>query len=319
MKLIDFYKAAVKTGVANDLRGTEVVGKLFEDEKKKYGELKEGEKKDYDTEKFSNPYADTRILNGTGAEEIGTVMAGIDIETAELLLLKSLERGGRKIDLALSHHPEGRAYANLHEVMNIQSDVLGRFGVPINVAEAIMEPRIKEVSRKIMPQNHTRAIDAARLLGIPFMSAHTVADNCVASYLQKLFDREKPEKIESVLKALNDIPEYKKASRDARGPSVVVGSKERRAGRIFVDMTGGTEGSVEAFEKLAQSGVGTIVGMHMSEEHVKNAEKYHVNVVIAGHISSDTLGLNILLDGIEKELGRVEYVECSGFSRIRRS
>ena len=34
--------------------------------------------------------------------------------------------------------------------------------------------------------------------------------------------------------------------------------------------------------------------MHISEEHRKEAEKSHLNVVVAGHISSDNLGLNLL-------------------------
>ncbi|MFH0806977.1 MAG: hypothetical protein V2A57_01005 [Elusimicrobiota bacterium] len=84
-------------------------------------------------------------------------------------------------------------------------------------------------------------------------------------------------------------------------------------------MTGGTEGSIEVFEKLATAGVGTIVGMHMSDEHYKNAEKFHINVVIAGHISSDTLGLNLLFDEVEKKFGKIEFFGCSGFTRIRRN
>ena len=40
--------------------------------------------------------------------------------------------------------------------------------------------------------------------------------------------------------------------------------------------------------------VGTVIGMHMREEHCKIAEQHHMNVVIAGHISSDSIGMNIL-------------------------
>jgi hypothetical protein len=42
-----------------------------------------------------------------------------------------------------------------------------------------------------------------------------------------------------------------------------------------------------------------------------------IHVAIAGHISSDTLGLNLLLDAMEKR-GPLTVVECSGFKRIRR-
>jgi hypothetical protein len=57
--------------------------------------------------------------------------------------------------------------------------------------------------------------------------------------------------------------------------------------------------------------------MHISEEHRKEAEKYHLNVVIAGHISSDNLGMNLLLDAVTKETG-MQLLACSGFSRVNR-
>lgn len=70
----------------------------------------------------------------------------------------------------------------------MQADILNKFGVPINVAEDILSDRIKEVQRRVMPINHTRAVDAARLLNIPFMCVHTPADNAVTTYLQQLID-----------------------------------------------------------------------------------------------------------------------------------
>jgi putative NIF3 family GTP cyclohydrolase 1 type 2 len=60
------------------------------------------------------------------------------------------------------------------------------------------------------------------------------------------------------------------------------------------------------------------VGMHLSEDHRKEAEKNHLNVVIAGHISSDTLGLNLLIDGLTKSES-IEILDCSGFKRFSRS
>ena len=81
-------------------------------------------------------------------------------------------------------------------------------------------------------------------------------------------------------------------------------------------MTGGTGGSEEAFAKLSMAGVGTLICMHVGEVHRKEAEKYHINVVIAGHMSSDSLGLNLLLDELET-LG-IEIIPCSGYIRYRR-
>ncbi len=317
MKLKDIYQKAIETGMHNDPRGSDVVMKDIEQKKKSYDELKPDEKDFFDMESLRNPYADSRILFGTGDEEIMTALAGIDIEVGEVLLADSLRSKGKRVDLLLAHHPEGRAYANLYDVMRMQSDILNRFGVPINIAEDLMDGRIKEVERRLLPANHSRAVDAARLLGIPFLCLHTPADNMVASYLQRLFDEKKPYLISDVMSILKDIPEYKDAGLHTVGPSVFLGAKNRKAGKIFVDMTGGTEGSKEIFESLTTGGVSTIVAMHLSEEHRKEAEKNHLNVVIAGHISSDNLGLNLLLDEITRG-NAIEILECSGFKRFSR-
>jgi lipid A disaccharide synthetase len=57
--------------------------------------------------------------------------------------------------------------------------------------------------------------------------------------------------------------------------------------------------------------------MHFSEDHLENAKKANLNVVIAGHVSSDCIGLNLLFDEIEKT-EKLEFVSVSGYERIRR-
>ena len=77
--------------------------------------------------------------------------------------------------------------------------------------------------------------------------------------------------------------------------------------------------SYDVFGKLYKAGVRTLVSMHLSEEHFKKVKDANLNVVIAGHISSDTLGLNLLLDNIEKSAKQqFQVIACSGFTRIRR-
>jgi len=57
--------------------------------------------------------------------------------------------------------------------------------------------------------------------------------------------------------------------------------------------------------------------MHLSDEHRKKAEKHHLNVVIAGHISSDNLGINLMLDEVQKK-NKLKVLTCSGFRRFTR-
>ncbi|MEW6067351.1 MAG: NGG1p interacting factor NIF3 [Nitrospirota bacterium] len=317
MKLKELYKKAIEIGIENDPRGREIVLKDLKNRKKEFDNLKADEKEFFDEESLQNPYSDSRILYGTGEEEIKNILIGIDIDVGEVLLADNLRSKGRQIDLLLSHHPSGRAIANLYTVMQMQPDIFSRFGVPINIAEGLMEKRIKEVERKLLPINHTRTVDAARLVGIPLACLHTPADNMVATYLQRLFDEKKPYLLSEVLDILKSISEYKVAGMNSSGPKILIGSKDRKAGKIFVDMTGGTEGAKEIFQSLTNSGVNTIVAMHLSEDHRKEAEKSHLNVIIAGHISSDTLGLNLLMDEISKH-DSLEILECSGFKRFNR-
>jgi len=317
LKLGDIYDFVVKKGIEQDPRGEKVVQKILDRTKKSYEDLKPQQKQEFDKECFSNPYADTRILNGDPNKEIKSILIGIDMEISEILLADRLKQSGKSIDLVMAHHPEGRALASFYQVMHMQTDILAQTGVPVNIAESLLDQRIKEVERRVHPANHTRAVDAAKLLDVAFMCVHTPADNHVMTYLQKLIDKEKPEYISDLIKLLKDVPEYKEASQRNAGPKIVLGSEKSRAGKIMVDMTGGTEGSKDIFKELSKAGISTIVGMHLSDEHIKKANEEHINVVIAGHIPSDTIGLNLLLDQLVKK-SRMEIIGCSGFVRIER-
>ena len=141
MKLSRFYNLVVKFGAERDPR-------------KNKSRLKS--------------YPDTAILYGNPDTEVKKILVGIDMEVGELLLADKI-RETRGLDLAVSHHPEGRAYALLHEVMQLQVDLLKQAGLDEGVAQKFLNERKNEVERKILPQNHARPIDAARLLKMPLL------------------------------------------------------------------------------------------------------------------------------------------------------
>lgn len=315
MKLRRLYELLVRFGMEQDPRQVKI-DQYFKNVRKDYHKLKGLEKVCFDQEAFRNPYADTRILYGRPEIKVKKILLGIDIEVAEILLADKIrEREG--LDLVIGHHPEGAAYAGLAEVMQVHSFILNKLGLRQDIVEDLVKERILEVSRKISPANHSRPVDAARLLDIPFMSLHTPADNFVAKYLQMLIDKSKPKKVRDVLNLLYKIPEFKDAMVNKAGPRVILGKLEDTAGKVFVDMTGGTEGPKDIFARISQAGVHTLVCMHLSEEHFAKAKPEHINVIIAGHIASDSLGLNLILDKIEAQ-ERLEIIGCSGFKRIER-
>jgi len=317
MKLKEIYEFVIKKGLEKDPRSKKEIKDALRKARRGFGKLPRIDKKFYDREALKHPFSDTRILNGNPATEVRTVMVGIDIGGDELLTAHTLKGEGLAIDLAMSHHPSGRALADLYNVMSVQANILENFGVRHEIAEDIVKKRMEEVMRRFASLNTERTIDIARLLGMPLMCVHTPADNHVNKFLQGIFDRKKPKKIKDALNILKTIPEYQDGMSKGAGPFLVAGKEDKNCGRIFVDMTGGTEGSKKSFSRLSQAGVNTIIGMHFSEEHIKIAKSEYINVIIAGHISSDNLGLNLVLDGLEKR-DRFNIMPCSGFRRVKR-
>jgi putative NIF3 family GTP cyclohydrolase 1 type 2 len=313
MNIQQIFDLAIKLGMENDLRGKSAVLKNLKRTKDKYEKMSKEEREDFDVEKLVNPYADSRILHDT-KKEIKKVLVGIDMEGPELLLAKDLG-----VDLVIAHHPEGKGLADLSDVMHLQAEVLAQYGIPINIAESVLRPRISEVSRGVNAINHNRAVDFARILNIGFMNAHTPCDNLVAKFIFDLLEKNKSklEYVDDVLKLLKSIPEYALATKIEGGPTLFAGSRDNRCGKIAVtEITGGTEGSPEIYEKMAHAGIGTTIGMHLSEKHKDAAEKAHINAIVAGHMSSDSLGVNLFLDELEKR--GIEIIPCSGLIRVSR-
>lgn len=318
MKIQEIFDLAIQIGIDNDPRGRAKIEKLLKKRKEEYDELPKKKKGDFDLTKLSNPYSDSGIHYGAPDREVRRVLVGIDIGAEEILLAKELERQGKKIDLVIGHHPEGKALTNLHEVMDIQTEVLERAGVPATIAEKVLEPRIAEVSRSIAPINHYKPVDAAKLLDIPFLNIHTPADNSVWKFVDEFITKKKPETVGEVIDVLKEIPEYAEAVKLNAGPVIFAGSEKSRAGKIITSgMTGGTGGSEKIFEKMSQYGIGTEIGMHLNEKSREEAAKHYINVVIAGHMASDSVGLNIVMDEIAKQ--EIEIIPCSGYIRYSRT
>ena len=318
MKTQEIFDLAIQIGVKNDPRGKTEVLRVLKKNREEYKDLPKKQQVEYDREKFVNPYSDSRFLTGDKNKKVRRVLVGIDIDSAEVLLANELERSGRPIDLIIAHHPEGAALADLHEVMDIQTAVLARAGVPENIGEGVLKDRLGQVWRSISSANHYQSVDAARILGIPMINIHTPADNCVWKFVDEYISKKKPKTVGEIVDALKEIPEYKKAAEQHCGPCIFSGSEKSKAGKIVVTgMTGGTSGSEKIYERMSHYGIGTEIAMHIREEDRDEAIKHYINVVIAGHIASDSLGLNIIMDELEKK--GIEIIPCSGYIRYSRN
>ncbi len=249
---------------------------------------------------------------------VGTILVGIDLEIGEVLLADRLKEKGQPVDLLLAHHPEGRALARLEEVMGVQADVWHKFGVSITYGDAVMHERMSEIMRALHPRNNERNVQAARLLGLPFMCCHTPADNSVNAFLQAECDALGEEgTVDELLDMLKSIPEYHQAVLEGMGPTIFQGERpppdrQDHAGYDRRNLRSAWTPSANWRRPAwAPSSACT-----WAKNIARSAKEEKVNVVIAGHVSSDSLGMNLIIDQYERQ--GVKVIACSGFTRVSR-
>lgn len=251
------------------------------------------------------PYDSTICVPG---DQLKRVLVGIDMDTPELLLARSLGFDG-----VVSHHPKAdSASMDFHKVMSIQIDKMVSFGVPINKAQKCLRKKVLDVAMGDHVSNFDRASSAARLMNMPYMNIHLPADIIGEKIVQEHLDTKFADKpkatLQDVLDALNEIEEYQKS---LAKPVIRVGAPGDYAGKIAVLMAGGTNGGKDVYQAYFDAGVGTIVCMHVPGDVKRAVEEQGIgNVIVAGHMSSDSIGLNRLIKAWE-EMG-LEVVKMSG-------
>ncbi len=320
MTLEQLYKKVVEIGMEADPRSSEQIERFLKSKKEEFKKLKTKEEKELHGDRTWNPYDDTRIIFGAADRTIRTIFVGIDVGPSELLLIDRLNaqrkaEGKPLIDAAMGHHPEGYALGGLACVMDdIHVEILRQAGVPVNVAEKINASRIRDVHVSIQSANLHRPMEYAKLLDIPLICCHTVADNSAYQTIKRVVEKAKPYLLKDIVDAMMKIPCYKKASALFDKPvSIAVGSPESRAGKIIIGgFTGGTEGNPEVLEfAVNTAGVGTTIQMHMTLKHRELSEKFRLNTIIGNHMASDSIGMQPIVDFMRKE--GLEVVTGSGY------
>lgn len=319
MNIQEIYKLGIKMGIESDFRSKKQIDHQLSRAKEKFEKLSKDEKEYFDKERLTNPYSDTSVQFDAGVKNIKRVMVGIDIGPAELMIAKYLSNHNPKkpIDLVICHHPIGKSLADLGGAMPVMIDLMHSHGVPVNVAEGILRERIEQVERNLHANNHYQVVDAAKLLNMSLMNVHTPADNLSKEFVEKEIAKNDPMYVSEVIEAILRIPEYREYAKRSGGPKVFSGSEQNRAGKIAaLEFAGGTSYNSRMYQKLADAGIGTIISMHQSEENRREAQASHINVIVAGHLASDSLGMNLFLDELEKK--GIEIVPCGGFVRVSR-
>lgn len=319
MKLKKLFQRAVEIGIDADPRGKKYLEKMFKKVKERQSKLEGREKEWADEERTWNPYSDSRVINGTGEEDVQRLMVCIDGEIQEMLLADRLRERGERIDCVMIHHPEGRALADLDKVLPVQVDVFMQAGVSVNHAEGLLRPRMDRIWRAIHADNLFRTERAAHLLGLPAFCCHTITDNLVWRFMEKTICKQSFDTLKDIVNATHKIEEYAWYGKKGNPTIIVNGSEHGRPGKIVAtEFTGGTNGPEEFIEKQSHAGIGTILSMHFTEKEVEEGKKHHMNLIQCSHMASDAIGINLLLDQLSKEEKKLSTLDVSGFIRVKR-
>jgi putative NIF3 family GTP cyclohydrolase 1 type 2 len=241
-------------------------------------------------------------------ENIKKVLIGVDMETPELLLAKELG-----YDLVISHHPKAdTAVVNFHKVMDIQIDKMVENNVPINKAQKALAKKVKSVEIGRHVANYDRVSSAAKLMSIPFMNIHLPADliseQFTQDHLDKALGHNPKATLNDVIESLNELEVYQKS---LSKPVIRCGSGNDYAGKVLVLFAGGTNGGADVYKAYFEAGVGTIVAMHAPEDVIKATKEQNIgNIVVAGHMPSDSIGLNKLIEALQDKA--LEVTKISG-------
>ncbi len=231
-------------------------------------------------------------------KSVRRIFATIDCDVADLLMARAL-----RCDTVITHHPEGVASLHGWKMIARQIEQMVEWGVPVTRAEAAIQRRMQSVDLASHVRNYARVVQAAQLLNLAFLNVHLPCDvisrRLIADKVAPFNQPESRATVAEVIAALQEIPELKLAATE---PKVRLGAPDRLAGRVAVGMAGYTNGGVDVLKAYFEAGVGTVLMMHFLEADLKEAreQKLTGNLVVTGHIASDSIGINIYLDDLAR-------------------
>jgi hypothetical protein len=241
--------------------------------------------------------------------DVHRVLFGIDTSLAEILWAQQ-----NGFDAVIAHHPLGdSARTRMPEIVHRQVDQMRAEGIARDVAERAVGARLEAGARRVHVSNVNALVDGARLIGMPLCNVHLACDIITRNALIELLRRRAggDSTVGDAIEWLNDgFPEY---VRGHARPQVWAGSTSNRLGRWTVAMAGGTNGGFPVFNEYFQAGVNTIFAMHIDEgdlQQLRAAADPANALVITGHMTSDSIGINTVIAGLQQR--GIEVVRTGG-------
>ncbi|QZP37917.1 hypothetical protein [Halobaculum magnesiiphilum] len=246
-------------------------------------------------------------------EEIETALVGIDLESPEIRLAHDLG-----YDLALAHHPTGMsARLDFPEVLDTQVEFMTDHGVPEDVAEEAVSDLRSRMDHGGHSSNYRHDPSVAELLDQPYLNTHLAPDEYGRRVFREVADgMDDDATAGDFVDALSEIPELAAAETDVR---LRVGDADNDLGEVAVHHAAGTNGGASVARAYFEHGVDTVLYIHVGagdtaelREEFGDARK---NLVVTGHVASDAIGMNAVVDALEERGVDCDTISGCGIGR----
>jgi len=215
-----------------------------------------------------------------------------------LLIAKQLA-----FDVVIAHHPSGGStWARFSEVLARHGPIMRWAGVPAAEVKTALEALEAEHGPRTHAMNYDRLPSAARLLGMPFMNIHAPADETGRRIMHETIARAvRPSAtVKDAIVALERLPEFQAAKTRIL---VRMGQATAPLGKWVFVHGAGTNGGYPVASALFHNGVDTVFYIHVDAAHLKRLRDEFgnsKNLVVTGHIASDSVGINAVIRRLEK-------------------
>jgi len=231
-------------------------------------------------------------------KNIRKLLFGIDAGVPELLLARQLQ-----CDAVIAHHPQGSsAIVDYHKVFERHVEQMVEVGVPRKEAEQAVRRKRDALEVENHTRNYGHAVSVARLLKMPYMNVHAPLDEIgrqrMMNQVKLATGRNPNATVGDIVNALRKLTEFKKAQTDIK---IRLGKASNKAGKTVVSHAAGTNGGYEVAKTYFEFGVGTLIYIHISSTDLERLRTDRIgNLIITGHIASDSVGINPFLKALEQ-------------------
>ena len=245
--------------------------------------------------------------------DVHRVYVAIDVDVGELLLAQRLG-----VDGVIAHHPIGsHARLGLPVVIERHEAQMRAEGIPAGIAHEVMLTRQRPVAHALHTANYDRVVAAAQQLAMPMMNIHLAADLIGRQFFIDFVGRVVDAHATTAGELIGELKTIPEMEASLVQPELWLGTAENPVGRWVVQMAAGTNGGAPVYRTYYEHGIDTILAMHIDDRDLRELEQLQrpkANLVITGHMPSDSIGMNRMIEALEQQ--GLEVIVGSGVIRV---